>query len=180
LEAIVLHYDGIKAMMAGVGSTGTTEEDVWRFLLDKGWLEKHRNGESVKQQWLDDIIKRYKGKPLVKEGGMFSQFFRGSSTGTDNSHNSSDSRYGENQRWSYIYFKGQFRYLKHKYIPTSGILIDSTFDNPIKNAVIRVRCYWNGNVGNRWSFRTETNEYGNFLAVLSWEVPQDTPIYAET
>lgn len=162
-EAVYLHYDGIQAIMAGIGSTSTTEEDIWRFLLNEGWLEKYRSGESTRQQWLNNLIDQYKGKPLVKEGGMSSQFFRNTNISIGDNYTSRDSGQVGDDDWPYIYFKGQFRYLKHKYKPTSG-LIDSTTDNPIQNAVIRVRCYWSGSGGNRWSNRTETDESGNFFS----------------
>ncbi|MGB3478270.1 MAG: hypothetical protein WBB67_03825, partial [bacterium] len=74
-EVIYLHYDGIQAVMGGIGTKSTTEEEIWRFLLESGWLDKQRVDKDIKEQWLKKMINKYKGKPLVMEGGMGSKFF---------------------------------------------------------------------------------------------------------
>ena len=76
-EALYLHYDGIQALIGGMGDRETTSEEHWRFLLDMGWLEKQRAGKAIKDNWLNEIIKKYKGKPLTKEQGLNPNFFRG-------------------------------------------------------------------------------------------------------
>ncbi|GAH86600.1 unnamed protein product, partial [marine sediment metagenome] len=68
-------------------------------------------------------------------------------------------------------FEGQFRYKKHKYNKDQGLLTQ-TDDMPICSVLVRVRSYWSGSGGSRWSFRTNTDANGNFFATLSWEVPQ--------
>lgn len=166
-EALYLHYDGIQALMGGMGTYQTTDEDRWRFLLEMGWLEKQRVGKKIKEKWLKELIEKYKGKPLTKEQGLNPNFFRGDADNTVDNSSSSDST---KTRWSYIYFKGQFRYKKHKYNKDQGLLTQ-TEDIPICSVLVRVRSYWSGSGGSRWSFRTNTDNDGKFLATLSWEVP---------
>jgi len=74
-EVIYLHYDGIKAVMGGIGTPSTTEEEIWLFLLESGWLDKQRADKDIKEQWLKKLINKYKGKPLVMEGGLGTKFF---------------------------------------------------------------------------------------------------------
>ena len=137
-EAIYLHYDGIQAVMGGMGTTSTTEQDIWRFLLENGWLDKQRAGKDIKEQWLKKLINKYRGRSLVEKGGPGTKFFRN----TDNTNTDVVNHADRTQiRWSYIYFKGRFRYKKHQYSPTQGLLTTTT-DKPIKNAIVRVRCYW--------------------------------------
>jgi len=98
-EAIYLHYDGIQAVMGGIGTTGTTEEEIWRFLLESGWLDKQRADKDIKEQWLKKLINKYKGKPLVMEGGPGTKFFRN----TDNTNTGiGDNSDSTQNRWSYI------------------------------------------------------------------------------
>lgn len=78
-EALYLHYDGIQALMGGMGTQETTDEERWRFLLEMGWLEKQRVGKEIKEKWLKEIIEKYKGKSLTKEQGFNPNFFRGDS-----------------------------------------------------------------------------------------------------
>ncbi len=83
-EALYLHYDGIQALMGGMGTQETTDEERWRFLLEMGWLEQYKAGKAVKNNWLNKMIKKYEGKPLTKEQGLNPNFFRG-----DNWYNNS-------------------------------------------------------------------------------------------
>jgi hypothetical protein len=147
-EAIYLHYDGIQALMGGLGTNETTDEERWQFLLDMDWLEKHRAGKEIKEKWLKELIRKYRGKPLIKEQGLNPKFFR-NNIGVDNTGDSNS----EENRWSYIYFKGQFRYKKHRYDKSQGLLTQ-TDDEPIANLIVRVRSYWSGSGGSRWTFRT--------------------------
>ncbi|MEO0228218.1 MAG: hypothetical protein ABIL70_09250, partial [candidate division WOR-3 bacterium] len=57
-EALYLHYDGIQALMGGMGDAKTTWEDRWKFLLEMGWLEKQRAGKEIKQKWLKELIEK--------------------------------------------------------------------------------------------------------------------------
>jgi len=66
-EAIYLHYDGLQAVMGGMGTMSTTEEEIWRFLLENGWLDKQRIKKETKEQWLKELIDKYKGKPLASK-----------------------------------------------------------------------------------------------------------------
>ncbi|MEO0138229.1 MAG: hypothetical protein ABIL86_11955 [candidate division WOR-3 bacterium] len=109
-EALYLHYDGIQALMGGMGDAKTTWEDRWKFLLEMGWLEKQRAGKEIKEKWLKELIEKYKGRPLIKEQGLDPNFFRDNDNGSDNYSNSSDST--KENRWSYFCFNGQFRYKK--------------------------------------------------------------------
>lgn len=173
-EALYLHYDGIQALMGGMGTQETTDEERWRFLLEMGWLEQYKAGKAVKNKWLNKMIKKYESKPLTKEQGLNPDFFRGNSDNIDNNGSGSDST---QTRWSYIYFKGQFRHKKHKYNKDQGLLTQ-TDDMPICSVLVKVRSYWSGSGGSRWSFRTNTDNNGNFLATLSWEVPSNIWIRA--
>jgi len=171
-EALYLHYDGIQALMGGMGDGKTTWEDRWKFLLGMGWLEKQRAGKEIKEKWLKEMIEKYKGKPLIKEQGLNPQFFRDNSDCVGNNSHLPDST----KRWSYFYFNGQFRYKKHQYNKNQGLLAQ-TVDMPICSVLVRVRAYWSGQ-GTIWTIRTNTDANGYFHATLSWEVPQDTFIYA--
>ena len=74
-EALYLHYDGIQALMGGMGTQETTDEERWRFLLEMGWIGKQRANKQIKERWLKELIEEYKGKPLTKEQGLNPQFF---------------------------------------------------------------------------------------------------------
>jgi len=160
--------------MGGLGTQQTTWEERWRFLLKMGWLEKQRAGKTVKEKWLNELIEKYKGKPLREEPGLNPNFFRSDSDNINNSINGFDST---KTRWSYIYFKGQFRYKKHKYNKDQGLLVQ-TDDMPICSVLVRIRSYWASSGGSHWTIRTNTDANGNFFATLSYEVPQNIHIYA--
>ncbi|MHA1280552.1 MAG: hypothetical protein ACTSQ8_25625, partial [Candidatus Helarchaeota archaeon] len=102
----------------------------------------------IKEQWLKKLINKYRGRSLVEKGGPGTKFFRN----TDNTNTGIIANADSTQiRWSYIYFKGRFRYKKHQYSPTQGLLTTTT-DKPIKNAIVRVRCYWLGRFSCRCLF----------------------------
>ncbi len=172
-EALYLHYDGIQALMDGMGTQKTTWEERWRFLLEIGWLEKQRAGKEIKEKWLKELIEKYKGKPLIKEQGLYPNFFRDNSDSVSNNSGLPDST---QTRWSYFYFNGQFRYKKHQYNKDQGLLAE-TVAMPICSVLVRVRAYWSGQ-GTIWTIRTNTDANGYFHATLSWEVPQNINIYA--
>lgn len=75
-EALYLHYDGIQALMGGMGIQETTDEERWRFLLEMGWIGKQRANKQIKERWLKELIEEYKGKSLTKEQGLNPNFFR--------------------------------------------------------------------------------------------------------
>ena len=83
-EALYLHYDGIQALMGGMGTQETTDEERWRFLLEMGWLEQYKAGKAVKNKWLNKMIKKYKDKSLTKEQGLNPKFFRGDNSSSSN------------------------------------------------------------------------------------------------
>ncbi len=172
-EALYLHYDGIQALMGGMGDGKTTWEDRWRFLLEMGWLERQRAGKEVKEKWLKEIIEKYKGKPLIKEQGLNPNFFRDNSDSIGNNPGSPDST---QKRWDYFYLDGQFRYKKHQYNKDQGLLTQ-TVDMPICSVLVRIRTYWSGQ-GTIWSYRDAGDENGCFACTLSWEVPVNINIYA--
>jgi hypothetical protein len=56
-EAVYLHRDALRAYERGIGRGDQQAEDEridW--LLEKGWLEKQREGEEVKEKWLEDLF----------------------------------------------------------------------------------------------------------------------------
>jgi len=172
-EALYLHYDGIQALMGGMGNGKTSWEDRWRFLLDMGWLEKQRQGKEIKDKWLKEIIEKYKGKSLKKEQGLNPIFFRGDSSSIADNRGDRDS---SQTRWDHFLFKGQFRYKKHLYNKDQGLLTQ-TEDMPICSVLVRVRAYWLTQ-GTIWTSRTSTDANGNFRAILNHHVPVDSNIYA--
>lgn len=42
--------------------TSTTDEELFDFLLKRGWLDKHRAGEAIKKEWLRQLSEENRRK----------------------------------------------------------------------------------------------------------------------
>ena len=119
-EALLLHSEqykvGVPKGVVKWDSAGQrwTEERMFEYYLKDGWLK------ALRENRLEEWRKQEKQKILSEHKEQKSQFFRGDS---DNIANNRGSVFDSTQtRWSYVYFKGQFRYKKHQYNKDQGII----------------------------------------------------------